>query len=134
MSDIAPSLTPRILIVDDDGALRKLLQATLKYGQYQLYEATNGTEAISLALELMPQVIVLDVMMPGDINGLEVCKRIKETPRLQHIYIVLLSALNHESDRLAGERVQADAYLSKPFSPLELLDLIEMHLDINKRS
>lgn len=134
MSDIAPSLTPRILIVDDDGALRKLLQATLKYGQYKLYEATNGAEAISLALELMPQVIVLDVMMPGDINGLEVCRRIKETPRLQHIYIVLLSALNQESERLAGERVQADVYLSKPFSPLELLDLIEMHLDINKRS
>jgi CheY-like chemotaxis protein len=115
----------KILIVDDDGSLRKLLLVTLGYGRYKLYFAVNGAEALKLAEEHEPEVIVLDIRMPGDINGLEVCRRIKEHPKLKDTYIVLLTALAKEADREAGMAAHADAYVVKPFSPVEFIELIE---------
>lgn len=115
----------KLLIVDDEGGLRKLLLVTLGYGRYKLYFAVNGAEALELAEEHEPEVIILDIRMPGDIDGLEVCRRIKEHPKLKDTYIVLLTGLAKDMDREAGMAAHADAYVVKPFSPEELIQLIE---------
>lgn len=115
----------KLLIVDDEGNLRKLLLVTLGYGRYKLYFAVNGAEALALAEEHEPEVIVLDIRMPGDIDGLEVCRRIKESPKLKNTYIVLLTGLAKDTDREAGMAAHANAYMVKPFSPEKLIELIE---------
>ena len=123
--DTTPTTHEKLLIVDDEGNLRKLLSVTLGYGLYKQYFASNGSEAMKLVQEIKPDVIVLDIMMPGELNGLEVCRRIKQDPILKRAYIVLLTALGQKSDREAGLAAGADAYVVKPFSPIELIELIE---------
>lgn len=115
----------KLLIVDDEGNIRKLLLVTLGYGRYKLYFAANGAEALALAKEHEPEVVVMDIRMPGDIDGLEVCKRIKEHPKLKNTYIVLLTGLTKDADREAGIAAHADVYMTKPFSPEKLIELIE---------
>lgn len=115
----------KILIVDDEGNLRKLLFVTLGYGRYKLYQASNGTEALEVARKVKPDVIILDIMMPGAVNGLDACRQIKQDPDLKHAYVVILTALGQKTDREAAASVQADAYMVKPFSPIELIELIE---------
>lgn len=114
-----------LLIVDDEGNLRKLLAVTLGYGRYKQYFASNGSEAMKLVREVKPDVIILDIMMPGELNGLDVCRLIKGDAESKHAYIVLLTALGQKSDREAGIAAKADAYVVKPFSPIELIELIE---------
>lgn len=116
---------PRLLIVDDDGNLRKLLAATFSYGKYEIHEACNGVDAVRLASRLEPAVILLDVMMPGELDGLEACRRIKAQPALKGTVVVLLTALGQENDRQRGELAGADAYIVKPFSPLKLIELVD---------
>lgn len=115
----------KLLIVDDEGNIRKLLLVTLGYGRYKLYFAANGAEALAFTEEHEPEVIVLDVRLPGDIDGLEVCRRIKEHPKLKNTYIVLLTGLAKDADREAGMAAHADVYMTKPFSPEKLIELIE---------
>lgn len=117
--------TEKLLIVDDEGNLRKLLAVTLGYGRYKQYFASNGSEAMKMVREIQPDVIILDIMMPGELNGLEVCRLIKGDAELKHAYIVLLTALGQKSDREAGIAAKADAYVVKPFSPIELIELVE---------
>lgn len=118
-------LTEKLLIVDDIGQLRKLLRLTLGYGIYQMYETDNGKDALELARSIMPSVIVLDVMLPGGMNGFQVCEAIKNDERLKSIFIVLLTAHSQETDRDEARRVGADAYITKPFSPAHLIEVIE---------
>jgi CheY-like chemotaxis protein len=121
-----PKTPQSLLIVDDDGNLQKLLSVTLGYGRYRQYFASTGEEAIRLAREIRPSVIILDIMMPGNLNGLDVCRTLKADPELRDTYIVLLTALGQKGDREAGMAANADAYVVKPFSPIELIELIEM--------
>jgi CheY-like chemotaxis protein len=115
----------KLLIADDVGELRKLLRLTLGYGIYQIFEARNGVEALALARELKPDVIVLDVMMPGELDGFQVCAAIKGGPQLRSIFVVILTARDQPADREEGARVGADAYVVKPFSPGKLIEIIE---------
>ncbi len=119
------SKLPVLLIVDDDKNLRKLLAATFGYGKFQLYEAENGIDAVRLAAEVQPTVILLDVMLPGEFDGFEVCRRIKAQPALVHPRVILLTALGQKKDQMQGESAGADAYIVKPFSPLKLIELVE---------
>ncbi|MCK9202306.1 MAG: response regulator [Gallionella sp.] len=116
---------PRLLIVDDDANLRRLLVATFGYGKYELHEACNGVDAVRLASQLRPAVILLDVMLPGELDGLEACRQIKAQPELKEIKVILLTALGQQSDRWHGELAGADAYVVKPFSPLKLIELVD---------
>ncbi|MFA6489009.1 MAG: response regulator [Sideroxydans sp.] len=118
---------PVVLIVDDDRSLRRLLQVTLERQKYELYEAYDGAEAIRMATEHKPDIILLDIMMPS-IDGIEVCKRIKSDPALSGTYIILLTALGQERDRKEGMEARADAYMIKPFSPIQLISAIEEYL------
>lgn len=117
--------TPVVLIVDDEKNLRRLLRLTLKYLKCELYEATNGWEAIRSVAEHRPDIVILDIMMPGGIDGIEVCKRIKSTPDAHGPHVILLTAMGQERDRKAGMEANADAYITKPFSPIQLVSVIE---------
>ncbi|MFA5082008.1 MAG: response regulator [Hydrogenophilaceae bacterium] len=114
----------RILLVDDQEDIRLLLQLTLAPLGCDLHTATNGNEAIQLARKLRPDVVVLDVMMPGGMDGYQVCKMLRSDPDTAHAYIILLSARGQQRDIDQGKQVGADYYMLKPFSPIELGDLI----------
>jgi CheY-like chemotaxis protein len=110
-----------ILIVDDQGELRKLVRMTLDYDNYELHEAGNGQHALALVKALQPDLVILDVMMPGEIDGYQVCEIIKKSGTEKIPYVMLLTARGQKVDLNEGVRVGADDYLVKPFSPLELI-------------
>ncbi len=118
-----------ILIVDDQGELRKLVRMTLEFGDYELHEAENGQRALELSKVIQPDLVILDVMMPGDINGYQVCEKLKQGQNEKVPYVLLLTARGQKSDVEEGERVGADNYLVKPFSPLELIDNVKKALE-----
>ena len=115
----------RVLIVEDQPDIRKLIRMTLEFEAYEIAEAPDGAQGLRMAQEIQPDLMLLDVMMPGELDGLQVCQRIKADPALAHIKVVLLTARGQASDLDAGQTVGADEYLVKPFSPLQLVDPIE---------
>lgn len=110
-------------MVDDDPLVRDLLRAVLSDQQYDLDEAADGDEAIRIASERAPDIVVLDVMMPGT-SGLDVCRAMRADPLLRGSKIVMLTARGTPADRAEGMRAGADAYFTKPFSPLDLIESI----------
>lgn len=114
----------KLLIVDDIGQVRKLVRYTVGYGLYEVHEASNGAEGLEKARSLLPDVMILDVMMP-DMSGFQVCATLKQDPRLKSIFVVMLSARGAPADFEEGKRAGADAYVVKPFDPQKLLEVIE---------
>ena len=114
----------KILIVDDHADIRKLIRMTLEFEDYEILEAADGESAVTLAQSFDPDLVLLDVMMPGAFDGLEACRRIRALPALAGVHVMLLSARGQARDREAGLQAGADAYLVKPFSPLQLIDCI----------
>ncbi|MDO9356157.1 MAG: response regulator [Solirubrobacteraceae bacterium] len=112
-----------ILIADDEDALRALVRVTLDTGRFEILEAANGVEALALAREHKPDLVFLDWAMPG-LSGLEVCKRLRADDLTRDLMIVMLTARAQEFDRAAALDVGVDAYITKPFSPLRLLDAV----------
>jgi CheY-like chemotaxis protein len=130
---MSPKTNKKILIVDDESSLRTLLKAVLDSEPgYDLQEASNGDEALELITQSKPDLIILDVMMPGQ-SGFEVCEKIKRNSQLKDIIVLILTAKGQKTDQEWASSVGADCFLSKPFSPLELIDLIENLLS-NKAS
>ena len=115
----------RVLIVEDQADIRKLIRMTLEFEPCEIHEAANGVDGLRLAAEVQPDLILLDVMMPGELDGLQVCSRVRAHPALQRTRVVLLTARGQHQDRDAGEQAGADEYLIKPFSPLQLIETIE---------
>ncbi|WP_273149645.1 response regulator transcription factor [Methylophaga thiooxydans] len=115
----------KLLIVDDHAELRTLIKMTLEHSDYQLFEADSGESALQLVAETQPDVIILDVMMPGKIDGIEVCRQIKSNPATAATKVILLSAKGQKKDVQAGDDAGADAYFIKPFSPTSLLEAIQ---------
>lgn len=113
-----------ILIVDNNDVMRKLLSLTLKNKKVELVEARSGREAWQKVLFKRPKIVLLDIMMPGDMDGLEVCRRIKTDPALADTKVVLVTARGQQADIEEGKRNGADIYLVKPFSPLYLIDAL----------
>jgi DNA-binding response OmpR family regulator len=118
-------MTHRILIVEDQADIRKLIRMTLEFSDFELHEAADGESGLELARSVRPHLMLLDVMMPGRLDGFQVCRAIKADPQLQATLVVMLTARGQSSDVSAGEQSGADAYLVKPFSPLELIDRVE---------
>lgn len=114
----------KMLIVDDNGDLRKILKLTFSYGKYQLFEADTGAKGIEIAERELPEVILLDIMMPG-MDGIEVCRRIRANPALEKSYVIMLTALGQKSDVEKGYAAGANFYMAKPFSPIQLISVIE---------
>jgi DNA-binding response OmpR family regulator len=113
----------KILIVDDEAHIRMLIEQTLEELEDEGVEfltAENGEIALEIIQKENPKLVFLDVMMPK-MNGMEVCRRIKKELELKDVYIVLLTAKGQELDRLRGQEVGADVYMTKPFDPEVLL-------------
>lgn len=109
--------------MDDDPLIRNVVRAVLEDGSYDLEEAASGEEALRAASRRPPDVVLLDVMMPG-LNGFEVVARMKTDARLKDAVVVMLTAKDAPEDRRRGMEAGADAYFTKPFSPLELLSTL----------
>ncbi|MEI7429974.1 MAG: response regulator [Betaproteobacteria bacterium] len=124
----------KLLIVDDQNDLRRMLRIALGYGKYVMYEASTGAEALEIAELEEPDVILLDVMMPGGMHGFEVCSRIRQFDyaKKKPPYIVLLTALEQPEDIANGQAVGADIYVIKPYSPVRLVEIVESRLTSQK--
>ncbi|MCD8491641.1 MAG: response regulator [Geovibrio sp.] len=113
----------KILIADDELRLRKVVALHLKKAGFAVLEAGNGRQALEIAKEQKPDVIVLDIMMP-EMNGLEACEALKADPELKDVPVILLTAMAEAGDIEKGGAAGAEYYLTKPFSPKELIDKI----------
>ena len=109
-----------ILIVDDHSDIRRLLSISLSR-EFHILEATGGASALDVVRHQHPDAVLLDVMMPGDIDGLQVLKLIKTDPKTRAIQVVMISARGQTSDHEAASKLGADAYFVKPFSPLQIV-------------
>ncbi len=116
----------RILIVDDHPTNIALLEDILGE-EYVLAAATSGEEALALVSPFQPDLILLDIMMPG-VNGYETCRRLREMPAFRHVKILMVSAKARVEDRLRGYEVGADDYITKPFDEEELLAKVQVYL------
>ncbi len=114
------SATPTILIAEDEGALVTLLRYNLEREGYRVLQAGDGEEALLLASEHNPDIVLLDWMLPH-LSGIEVCRRLRARPESRNVPILMLTARGEESDRIRGLNTGADDYITKPFSMPELL-------------
>ena len=117
-------MTARILVVDDVAANIRLLSARLTAEFYEMASAASGPDALALADTWSPDVVLLDVMMPG-MDGYEVCRELKRNPRTAHIPVILLTALTDREERVRGLEAGADDFLSKPVNRVELVKRVE---------
>ncbi len=113
-----------VLIADDEQSLRLLVSATMMSDEYEVVEASDGDEAWQLLRRHRPRVALLDVQMPGQ-TGLDLTHAIRGDPELMNTFVVLLTSKAQPADIQAGLAAGADRYLTKPFSPLELLTIVE---------
>ena len=118
-------MTKRILIVEDHADIRKLIRMTLEFEDYDIHEAANADEGLVAVRQLRPDLLLLDIMMPGAMDGLDLCRHVKSDPALGLPQVVLLTARGQSQDIEAGMNAGADAYLLKPFSPLKLIETLE---------
>jgi DNA-binding response OmpR family regulator len=114
----------KILIVDDKAEVRTLIEMTLDIGDFSFLQAENGQKAIEVARKELPDLMILDVMMPGGMDGYQVCETLKADANTKQILIILLTARGQEADKTRGTQVGANDYFVKPFSPRELLDKV----------
>ena len=122
---------PSLLLVDDNPANLSVLVGNLRGENYELLTATTGERALGIAQKAVPNLILLDIMMPG-INGFEMCRRLKEIEVTKDIPVIFLSALGEVADKLKGFEVGGVDYITKPFQKAEVLMRIETHLKINR--
>jgi two-component system, OmpR family, phosphate regulon response regulator PhoB len=113
-----------ILIADDEAHIIELVRVTLEDDRVRMVEAPDGATALLLAAELEPELVLLDVNLP-DMSGLEVCRRLRREPKLTGVPIVMLTAAAQQDDITRGLRAGASQYLTKPFSPVRLLSIVE---------
>ena len=116
-----------ILVVDDEEPIQELLRFNLEKEGYLVRVAKNGQEALKQVENNQPDLLVLDLMLPG-MDGLEVCRKLRSNPRFQQLPIIMLTAKGEEIDKVLGLELGADDYMTKPFSPRELLARIKARL------
>jgi DNA-binding response OmpR family regulator len=120
-------MAKKILVIEDDSIALRLIEYTLRKEGYQVLTAKNGLEGISKAKSGEPDLIILDVMLPG-VDGFEVCHRLRSEPKTAQLPILMLSGKAQEIDKATGLKVGADDYITKPATPRELVSRIESHL------
>ncbi len=115
----------KLLIVDDEEGVRSLVRMTLESDKYEILEARRGDEALKLVREHLPDLVLLDVMLP-DTSGVEVCRELKSDPGTSQVTIVMLTAKAQNADLEDAEGAGADGYFTKPFSPVALLRRVDL--------
>ena len=116
-----------VLVVDDSASVRKLIELTLRREGFSVISATSGIGALATLADTAPDVILLDVMLL-ELDGLQLCRVIRNHPKYKDTPIVMLSGRESESDRAAGLEAGVDAYLTKPFQPQVLVSTVRDHL------
>ncbi len=122
----------KILIAEDERDIRDLIIFTLRFAGHEVLAATNGEEALGIALKEVPDLILMDVRMPR-MTGYEACKRMKQENTIKHIPVAFLSAKGQESEVQTGLEVGAVEYILKPFSPDQLTDRVRVILSQNPK-
>ena len=117
-------VTKKVLVVDDQPELRKLINMTLNMGDYEVSEAGDALDGLAKVHSFQPDLVLLDVMMPGEMDGYQLCEHLKQDAGFSDLAIVLLTARGQAADLEMGEAVGADRYLVKPFSPLQLVQTV----------
>jgi two-component system phosphate regulon response regulator PhoB len=113
----------KVLIADDQANMRQLVRLTLETGRFQIFEAPDGDSALAVARREQPDLVFLDWTMPG-LPGVEVCRALRDDPTHDGMRIVMLTARSQIEDREAARAVGADDYITKPFSPIQLLEKV----------
>ncbi len=124
---------PKILIVDDEPDILELIEYNLKKEGYQVYTAANGQAAITEAKKFLPDLIILDIMMPK-MDGIEVCRLLRSMPEFKNTFMVFLTARSEEYSEIAGFNVGADDYIAKPIKPRALISRINAILRRNSQA
>jgi len=115
----------KILIVDDQSEVREMVEVTLRIGNYEIFQADSGENALEIVRAEKPDLVIMDVMMPGGIDGLEATRVLKADPDTMDCTVIMLTAKGQEADRDEGIEAGAVDYFIKPFSPLELIRKVE---------
>jgi CheY-like chemotaxis protein len=118
-----PERPTRVLVVDDEAVIRQLIAINLELEGFEVHEAVDGLDALDKARELDPDVVTLDVMMPG-LDGFATARKLRGDPSTRRARIVLISARTRPADLERGDDVGADAYITKPFDPDEVVDAV----------
>jgi two-component system alkaline phosphatase synthesis response regulator PhoP len=121
----------KILVIEDEVPIQELLKFNLERNQYRVKVVDSGEEALKEDASFRPELILLDIMLPGA-DGLEVCRRLKSEAKTAHIPIIMLTALSEEADIVAGLELGADDYVTKPFSPRVLMARVKAALRRNR--
>lgn len=122
----------KILVIEDDPATSRLVDYSLRHEGYQVITCSNGLEGIRKAQSENPDLVILDVMLPG-MDGFEICNRLKHDPATSSLPILMFSAKAQEIDKEMGAKVGADDYLTKPSAPSEIINRVEKLL-LKKKS
>ena len=120
-------MAAKILVVDDEPSIRELAQLILENEGYNVITAASGVETIQKATVEMPDLVLLDVVMPG-VSGLDTCRMLKGEARTRSIPVIMFTVLGRENDRKQAEEAGCDGYFVKPFSPDSLLEEVKKHL------
>ena len=115
----------RILVVEDQDSIRRMIEALVQARGYEVTAVASGTKAIDVAATEPPDLVLLDLMLPGQYDGFEVCRRLREDPSTRRVPVVIISALDDEQSRKRAADAGATAYYTKPFSPIALLKEID---------
>jgi two-component system alkaline phosphatase synthesis response regulator PhoP len=113
----------KILVVDDEEVILELLQYNLEKEGYQVFTAGNGVDAVQIAKEQLPELILMDIMMPGQ-DGVETCRQIRSIDTLSEVFVIFLTARSEEYSEIAAFEVGADDYITKPIKPRALMSRI----------
>jgi two-component system phosphate regulon response regulator PhoB len=120
------TVKPKVVIVEDQPEIRLLIKLTLDSNRYDFFEASDAQMGFNLVEKVMPDLILLDVMMPGEIDGLMLCDMLKSTDEYAHIPIIFLTGADSSEDHSAAMKSGASYYLLKPFLPQQLVELTDL--------
>lgn len=115
----------KILVCEDQDSIRRMIEALVQARGYDVTAVANGVKAIDVAFTSPPDVVLLDLMLPGGYDGFEVCRRLRANPSTHAVPVVIISALDDDESRARAREAGATAYYTKPFSPIALLKEIE---------
>jgi len=115
----------RILVVEDQDSIRRMIEALVQARGYQVTAVSSGAKAIDVALTDAPDIVLLDLNLPGQYDGFDVCQRLRSDPTTRTVPVVIISAMDDDESRARASAAGATAYYTKPFSPIALLKEID---------